>query len=375
MDYIDIEAIDNSKFIIEKPKRHTWETAPSRAQQIVQTGDTLFSTVRPYLKNIALVTPKHDKSIASSGFCVIRPLVLNPIYVHNFVLTQHFIESVNSLAKGTSYPAVTSKIIQEQLLPIPPLQEQTRIVSKIEELFSELSHAIMVLNKTQQHLKSYKQTLLNYAFSGSLTKEWRFETESTSAYEHLTKIQEDRKLKYLRDLSQYQSKKIKKKPKKDFDFKYKEHKSIKNWATVDLDKSIYIAARIGWRGLKKSDYTQEGAILLSVHSLNHGKVVDFSYVNYISDDRYEESPEIQLELNDILLCKDGAGIGKIGIVKTLPEKSTVNSSILVVRGKEVFDPNFLFYLLSGPTMQKLVNEKFKEVQSLTSFKKTLRNSH
>jgi len=142
-DYIDIEAIDNLNFTIGKSKRHTWESAPSRAQQIILTGDTLFSTVRPYLKNIALVTPKYDRSIASSGFCVIiRPLIINPVYVHNFVLTQYFIDSINNLAKGTSYPAVTSKIIQDQLLPVPPIQEQNRIVSKIEELFSELSQFV-----------------------------------------------------------------------------------------------------------------------------------------------------------------------------------------------------------------------------------------
>lgn len=53
--YIDINAIDNQKYQIVQPKTYRWGNAPSRAQQIIQTNDIVFSTVRPYLKNIALV--------------------------------------------------------------------------------------------------------------------------------------------------------------------------------------------------------------------------------------------------------------------------------------------------------------------------------
>ena len=80
-------------------------------------------------------------------------------------------------------------------------------------------------------------------------------------------------------------------------------------------------------------------------------------MNYISIERYEESPEIQLKENDILLCKDGAGIGKVGIIKKLPNIATVNSSLLVINSREVFNPDFLYYFFSGPDMQRLVNDK------------------
>ena len=129
------------------------------------------------------------------------------------------------------------------------------------------------------------------------------------------------------------------------------------WAHLQLGDFVYIAARIGWRGLKASEYTETGPLFLSVHSLNKGEEVDFKAANHISLERYDESPEIKLEEDDILLAKDGAGIGKIGIVKHLPDAATVNSSLLVVRGRGAFVPKFLFYTLAGPKMQELVQSR------------------
>jgi type I restriction enzyme S subunit len=130
-----------------------------------------------------------------------------------------------------------------------------------------------------------------------------------------------------------------------------------NWSRGKLDDLIYIAGRIGWRGLKADEYTPSGPLFFSVHNLNKGDRVSFAGAFHISQERYEESPEIQLQNNDILLAKDGAGIGKLGIVKELKEKATVNSSLLVIRSTGVFVPEFLFYFLKGPAMQRIVKER------------------
>jgi type I restriction enzyme S subunit len=71
--YIDIAAINNDSLKIVEPKRYRGADAPSRARQIIQAGDILFSTVRTYLKNIAQVPREYDGEIASTGFAVIRP--------------------------------------------------------------------------------------------------------------------------------------------------------------------------------------------------------------------------------------------------------------------------------------------------------------
>ncbi|VUT28158.1 MAG: EcoKI restriction-modification system protein HsdS [Candidatus Syntrophoarchaeum sp. GoM_oil] len=109
--------------------------------------------------------------------------------------------------------------------------------------------------------------------------------------------------------------------------------------------------------MKAEEYTKDGPLFLSVHNLNYGEEVDFRESNHISMERYDESPEIMLQEDDILLAKDGAGIGKIGIVKNLSQLTTVNSSLLVIRSREAFVPKYLFYFLSGPQLQSIVQQR------------------
>lgn len=171
--YIDINSIDNGSFKIINPQKHDWNTAPSRAQQIIKTNNILFATVRPYLKNIALVNEKYNEQICSSAFCVIHPIVVNAKYIYYYVLSNQFIETINKLAKGTSYPAVTSRIVLNQTIPIAPIKEQQRIISKIETLFSELDQASKGLQKSTQQLEVYRQVILKNAFSNSIGKNSR----------------------------------------------------------------------------------------------------------------------------------------------------------------------------------------------------------
>lgn len=119
----------------------------------------------------------------------------------------------------------------------------------------------------------------------------------------------------------------------------------------------YLAGRIGWKGLTAKEYTKHGPLFLSVHSLNYGDYVDFIDAFHISQERYDESPEIMLRNNDILLCKDGAGIGKLGIIDRLPGPASINSSLLLIRANEEVEPKYLYRVLCGPLFQRVVQER------------------
>ena len=130
-----------------------------------------------------------------------------------------------------------------------------------------------------------------------------------------------------------------------------------SWPRKQLGELAELKGRIGWRGLTAKEYTDSGPLFLSVHSLNYGDYVDFRDAFHISEERYIESPEIMLEAGDVLICKDGAGIGKLGIVGELPDRTTINSSLLLIRsGKDVL-PKFLYHCLSSPYFQEIVNSR------------------
>ncbi|MCG7850053.1 MAG: restriction endonuclease subunit S [ANME-2 cluster archaeon] len=169
--YLDIGGIDNQSNRITSHKKYQWEDAPSRAQQIVKVGDTLFSTVRTYLKNIAIVdNPMYENQICSSGFTVIRSIneLADSKYLFVLSLSEGFLGPLNKLQTGTSYPAVRDKDVFGQIIPLPPIPEQRTIVSKIEQLFSDLDNGIENFKKAQEQLKIYRQAVLKNACEGKL---------------------------------------------------------------------------------------------------------------------------------------------------------------------------------------------------------------
>lgn len=129
------------------------------------------------------------------------------------------------------------------------------------------------------------------------------------------------------------------------------------WVSVQLKDHVYIAGRIGWRGLKRSEYTQAGPLFLAVKDIRPDGVIDFTQTEHLSKARYDESPEIQVQPNDLLLTKDGT-IGKVGMVRTLPSEVTINSSILVVRPTDALISNrYLFHFFRGPQFQGIARAR------------------
>ena len=137
--YIDVDAVNNRKNIIEKPKMVKKENAPSRATRKLHKNDLLFSMVRPYLKNIALVDEKYKNAIASTGFYVITPsLGYYPMFLFYLMLSNYVVEGLNSFMKGDNSPSINNCHIEDYLYPLPPIEEQKRIVNKIDQLFKQL---------------------------------------------------------------------------------------------------------------------------------------------------------------------------------------------------------------------------------------------
>jgi len=311
----------------------------------IEAGDVLLTIVATIGRSAIVPRPLKQQFALQRSVAVIKPLI-NGQYLTYVFQGPVFQKLLIDNAKGTAQKGVYLKTLRELSIPLPPLEEQHRIVARIEELFSELDHAEDELKKAQKRLEIYKQALLKSAFDGKLTEKWREENLEYDAIDQLKKIKGERNFSSLA-LNNRLSTRI----------SFRRSPIISTWASATLENLIGIYARIGWRGLTKDEYTENGPLFLSVYSLNYGKTVVFHQANHISIERYDESPEIKLQLNDILLCKDGAGIGKVGIVKHLPDKATVNSSLLVIRSFEAFVPDFLYYLFLGPSMQKLVAEK------------------
>ncbi len=134
--YIDLDAVNNKKNNIDNPKILKSINAPSRASRKLHTNDVLYSMVRPYLRNIALVDKKFSNAIASTGFYVITPsIALHPHFLFHLMLSSYVTDGLNLFMKGENSPSINNSHIEDFLYPLPPLAEQQRIVESIDAIF------------------------------------------------------------------------------------------------------------------------------------------------------------------------------------------------------------------------------------------------
>ncbi len=164
--YIDIGSIDNnSQKLADTENILSAKDAPSRARKIVQIGDILYSTVRPYLHNMCIVDKEFScEPIASTGFAVLTTYAdYNNEFLFFYMLSPDFDMYANCSenSKGVAYPAINDERLSKALIPIPPLAEQKKIINYIRLLLPQIE---------KYKIKEEKLTQLNTDFPEKLKK-------------------------------------------------------------------------------------------------------------------------------------------------------------------------------------------------------------
>ena len=160
--YVDISSIDNLKNEIISYKEYEVGLEPSRAQQCLEKGDILISTVRPNLKNIAVNNYEEDNVVGSSGFCVLRVNECMTEYLLEVIKTEKFTNDMILLATGANYPAIRDKDILDYKIAVPPITLQ----NQFSEIVKQIDKQKFEIEKSLKETQELYESLMKEYFKG-----------------------------------------------------------------------------------------------------------------------------------------------------------------------------------------------------------------
>ncbi|MBS3913063.1 MAG: restriction endonuclease subunit S [Bacteroidetes bacterium] len=152
----------------------TFNNRPSRANRIAEIGDVLQARMKATDKGI-LVDEKLDGQLFSTGFLQIRPFgnTYHNKLLYYLIKSDLFLSQKNDLATGSTQEALTDNGASEIEIPIPPLAEQHRIVTKLDAVMQKVESNKQRLDKIPKLLRRFRQSVLATAVNGKLTEDWR----------------------------------------------------------------------------------------------------------------------------------------------------------------------------------------------------------
>jgi type I restriction enzyme S subunit len=377
--YIDVGAIDNQRGLISANAEVVEAAkAPSRARKIVRSGCVIYATVRPYLRNIAIVTREFDPpAIASTAFAVLMPeKVLDEQFLFYWLRCASFQDIVSSKMKGVAYPAISDTEFWQCPIPLPPLAEQMRIVAKVDELMAlcdqleaqqqerETKHTALAQatldrfaeDPTQTNLNllfhssfsiqpsDLRKTILTLAVQGKLVPQ---DPNDEPAEEILARIAAT-KLRLQRTGEIGKEKLVE--PLQPDSLPFKAPDSWR-WAKLaELTELITKGSSPKWQGIA---YVLESEGILFITSENVGNYVlkKLDDLKYVSKGFNEIEPRSILKRGDILMNLVGASIGRTAVYD-LHDGANINQAVALIRLVRETDgvcPRFLLHYLNSPS--------------------------
>ena len=334
--YIDIGSIDNKNQRLN-PEENIIDAnqAPSRARKIVDQGDILYSTVRPYLHNMCIIDrPFAYAPIASTGFAtmVCHTGVLNK-YILFYFLSPSFDAYANDAgnAKGVAYPAINDDRLYRAPVALPPLAEQKRIVAKIEELLPLIDRYEKAWSRLEEFNRRFpadmQKSLLQMAIQGKLVEQRPEEGTGEELYRQIQaekqRLIKEGKIKKEKPLPEIAEGEI------PFDIP-------ESWKWCRFGSIVLL---LSGTDFKPEEYNAQGkgtVYITGASCLSERGVIQC---------RWTESPRIIASRGDVLLVCKGSGYGKTVLCDVAA--AHIARQIMAIKKLQNLDMNFVMHFLQA----------------------------
>lgn len=271
----------------------------------LKEGDVLI-TKDGTIGKTAIVKDMPEKATLNSGIFLVRPekAKLENEYLY-WILNSKVFEDYNDFTKtGATILHLYQNVFVEMHFPLPDNDEQLAIANYLHDQTQKIDRLIANKKVQAENLKELRQIEINNAVTKGLNPNAEMKD---SGIEWLGKIP-------------------------------------KHWEVKRLKNCFYIKGRIGWQELKAEEFQDTGAYCVTGTDFNNGKV-EWTTCYRVSYERWAIDDNITLSENDLLITKDGT-IGKVAVVKDMPDKATLNSGIFLLRSlKSQISTDYFYWVL------------------------------
>lgn len=342
----------NDKYI-RKTEEKIIPEGKSRSRE-VKKGDFILSNSmsfgRPYI--LAIDGCIHD------GWLTIQKYAetFDKEFLYYLLGSDEVFNQYVQMAAGSSVQNLNKDKVADLQLKIPPLPEQQRIAKAL----SDVDALISTTEKLIQKKKNIKQGAMQNLLTGKKRLPG-FGDKQTDLF-----VPNGTHTKEVKDVSPEQIRLSAK-------MKQTELGEIpEDWEVKNINKECTIKARIGWQGLKSTEYLDSGDYILITGTDFDSGFINWKSCSYVTKWRFDQDKNIQIKQGDVLITKDGT-IGKVAFLNEIPMQGTLNSGVFVIRPKNPdkmdsvflslifksfwFD-SFLEQITSGSTIVHLYQKDF-----------------
>ncbi|KXA14559.1 restriction endonuclease subunit S [Fusobacterium animalis] len=299
---------------------------------------------------------------------VVKKNCVYPLYNYYLVNSTFFQNQMWKNSSATTISILNKSSTEKLFFPLSPLNEQKRIVEKLDFLFDKTKRAKEIIEEIKIDIENRKISILDRAFKGVLTSEWRNKNKVSDIKEVLKSINNEKIKKWEEEYLQAE-KEGKKKPKKPIIKKVEDmivpideqpYKLPDSWVWVRLgDISERISKGTTPRG--EDGYIEKGVNFLRVENIDNNNSINLSKVKYISEETHNSFLKRSiLKEKDILISIAGT-LGRTAIVKKEDLPANINQAISFVRlidNNKVLE-NFIVFYLNSPTIKAILLSQVK----------------
>lgn len=314
----------------------------------------IYLSIAGTIGKVGIIPQKIDNSFLTENACKLTNINnIDQKFLLNLLESSLIKKEIKTSITSSGQPKLAIFRIENFPIPLPPLEEQKRIVEKLDSLFEKIQKIKEIIEEVKEKTTSRREAILSKAFSGELTEKWRGENHSENARELLVKIN-DEKLKLWEDECKKAEDEGKKKPAKPklktidemlVSQEEEPYKLPNNWVWIKLGElGEYKKGPFG-SSLTKSMFVPKGENTIKVYEQKNAIQKDWKLGNYYITEEYFKNNMTSFEVKEKDIIVSCAGtIGETYILPIGIEKGIINQALMrITLGKNISEKYYLFY--------------------------------